>query len=100
MLTSRCHCRFNAEIDFDGSKLLERYMMRQDVPRMKGQFKAASGSDDDDDFQNIMKAYGTEVVRMVGSEVRLCAFPALLIVHARGVYASVGCGMCDCVRAA
>ena len=64
-------CRFNAEIDFDGSKLLERYMVRQDMPRMKGQFAAASHSDDEDDFENIMKAYGTEVVSLVGSEVRL-----------------------------
>ena len=64
-------CRFNAEIDFDGSKLLERYMVRQDMPRMRGQFAAASHSDDEDDFENIMKAYGTEVVSLVGSEVRL-----------------------------
>jgi hypothetical protein len=76
-MTLTWRCRFNAEIDFDGSKLLERYMIRQDVPRMKGQFKAASGSEDDDDFQNIMKAYGTEVVRMVGSEVRFLALAAL-----------------------
>jgi hypothetical protein len=66
---NRVAFRFNAEIDFDGSKLLERYMAKQDVPRMKGQFQRAAMSPVDEDFELIMKAYGTEVVSLVGSEV-------------------------------
>ena len=45
-------------------------MIRQDVPRMKEQFAQATASEDDSNFQAIMRAYGTEVVSMVGSEVR------------------------------
>lgn len=66
-------CRFNAEIDFDGPKLLERYMARQDVGHMKAHFARAVAEEDNDDFEVLMKAYGTEVVSLVGSEV--CAGP-------------------------
>eukprot|EP00892_Ulva_mutabilis_P008445 jgi/Ulvmu1/5973/UM026_0097.1 len=61
--------RFNAEIDFDGPKLLERYMERQDVGHMKSHFARAVAEEDNDDFEVLMKAYGTEVVSLVGSEV-------------------------------
>jgi hypothetical protein len=73
-LTQALVSRFNAEIDFDGSKLLERYMARQDMPRMKDQFKRASLSENDEDFEAIIKSHGTQVVSMVGSEV--CSSPA------------------------
>jgi hypothetical protein len=63
-------CRVSAEIDFNGSKLLERYMGRQDVSIMKARFKLAASSQDDAEFAAIMKAYGTEVVSLVGAEVR------------------------------
>jgi hypothetical protein len=63
-------CRVSAEIDFNGSKLLERYMGRQDVSTMKARFKLAASSQDDAEFASIMKAYGTEVVSLVGAEVR------------------------------
>ena len=69
-------CSFNAEIDFDGSKLLEQYMERQDVVHMKEQFHRASQTSATDDFEAIMKAYGTEVVSLVGAEARttFCIF--------------------------
>lgn len=68
-------CRFNAEIDFDGPKLLERYMQRQDVSHMKLHFARAVSNEENDDFEVLMKAYGTEVVSLVGSEVRLARAP-------------------------
>lgn len=102
-----CTCSFNAEIDFDGSKLLERYMIRQDVPRMREQFARAASSDASDDFPNIMKAYGTEVVRTVGSEVRsrspCCnlkiAQMIVLARHAAQVLQDCGASICQgCVH--
>lgn len=63
-------CSFNAEIDFDGRKLLERYLARQDVPAMKRHFAAASGAASDYHFEEVMKDYGTGVVSQVGREVR------------------------------
>lgn len=63
-------CRFNAEIDFNGSKLVERYMQRQDVSHMKSRFKLAASSPDDAEFSDTMKSYGTQIVSIVGAEVR------------------------------
>jgi hypothetical protein len=71
-------CRFNAEIDFNGSKLVERYMQRQDVSCMKSRFKVAASSPNNEEFETTMKAYGTQVVSLVGAEV--CFMPRRMIV--------------------
>jgi hypothetical protein len=64
-------CRFNAEIDFHGPNLLEKYMSKKDVAHMRQQFaRACSNSSNPAEFETLMKAYGTEVVSLVGAQVR------------------------------
>lgn len=62
-------CRVSAEVDFHGPNLLERYMSTKDVRHMQHQFSNAVQGPDTQEFENIMKAYGSEVVGLVGAQV-------------------------------
>jgi hypothetical protein len=64
-------CRFNAEIDFDGRMLMERFLMCSNVPAMKKEFSAATSTGTNEAFEEVMKKHGTGVISQVGSEVRL-----------------------------
>jgi hypothetical protein len=61
--------RFNAEIDFDGRMLMERFLMRSNVPAMKKEFVAATSTGTNEAFEEVMKKYGTGVISQVGTEV-------------------------------
>lgn len=66
-------CRFKAEINFDGPKLIERYMLRHDEARIQQSFAAAAVKADPADLQALLKEYGAEIVSSVGAEVRCCS---------------------------
>ena len=65
-----CVCRVSAEVDFHGPNLLERYMSTKDVKHMRQQFSNAVDTPNTEEFEKMMKAYGTEVVGLVGAQVR------------------------------
>jgi hypothetical protein len=60
-------------------------MSKKDVSHMRQQFANAVASPNTQEFENIMKAYGTEVVGLVGAQVssiltasHIARFPTLL----------------------
>ncbi|NJR43341.1 MAG: hypothetical protein HC767_12460 [Akkermansiaceae bacterium] len=59
----------SAEVDFHGPNLLEKYMKTKDVNHMRQQFSNAVEAPNTQEFENMMKAYGTEVVGLVGAQV-------------------------------
>lgn len=69
MLKMSPACRVSAEVDFHGPNLLERYMSTKDVKHMRQQFSNAVEAPNTHEFETMMKAYGTEVVGLVGAQV-------------------------------